>query len=374
MRIGIDARFFGTGSKGLGRYTQQLILHLERIDSDNEYVIFMRRENWDEYQPSNPRFCKVLADFGWYGLAEQLLFPLVLLRQKCDLMHFGHFNVPLLYRRNFVVTIHDLILLSFPTVRASTRNSWVYRLKFAAYKLVIASAIARAKQILAVSEFTRRDILRHYPTAKGKIVVTHEAAMAPIDNFAQIDATTLSEKYGIIKPYLLYVGNAYPHKNLERLIDAFVASKSAQTHQLVLVGKNDFFYRRLMGSVPQQHRKSVLMLPDVSDVALAALYVHAVAFVFPSLYEGFGLPPLEAMSYGTPVISSNHDCMREILGDAALYFDAGSKLEIAAAIDEIAQNQKLRKQLSTKGFAQVGHYSWERMTRQTREVYMGCEL
>jgi glycosyltransferase involved in cell wall biosynthesis len=120
MRIGIDARFYGSLGKGLGRYTEKLIFHLEAIDTDNEYVVFLRRENFDEYIPRSPRFRKVVAQYAWYGLSEQTLFVLLLYRFRFDLVHFPHFNVPLLYRRPFVVTIHDLILVHYPTLRNIT--------------------------------------------------------------------------------------------------------------------------------------------------------------------------------------------------------------------------------------------------------------
>lgn len=220
MKIGIDARFFGLMGKGLGRYTQKLIEHLEAIDHENQYVVFLRKENFDEYQPYNKNFSKVLADYQWYSFSEQIFFPKLLNKHNLDLMHFPHFNVPLLYRRKFVLTIHDLILLHFPTIRATMLNTFFYWIKYLMYKFVIGSAIGRAKQIIAVSQFTKDDISKEYPKAKGKIQVTHEAS----DNICRISNVSphlILEKYGIIKPYLLYVGNAYPHKNLEKLVEAF---------------------------------------------------------------------------------------------------------------------------------------------------------
>lgn len=376
MKIGIDARFFGRGSKGLGRYTQQLITHLEKLDSTHEYVIFLRAENWNDYTPANLRFTKVRANFQWYSFAEQLLFPWTLYRAQCDLIHFPHFNVPLLYRRPFVVTIHDLILLSFPTVRATTRSSWVYRVKFAAYRWVITSAIMRAQKICAVSAFTRDDILHHYPVEPEQIVVTHEAgALGVLDEKEEIlDISTICANYGIIKPYLLYVGNAYPHKNLERLVRAFLASDAHATHQLILVGKDDFFYHRLMqdvhiSDIENNRSQSIFMIPDVTDTVLSVLYHQATAFVFPSLYEGFGLPPLEAMAHGVAVISSDHACMPEVLGEATLLFDASSEEMIAQAIDRIVDDVNLRKLLIARGHQQVARYSWQRMAVQTQAVY-----
>src|SRR5262245_45001395 len=137
MRIGIDARFYGPIGKGLGRYTERLIQNLERVADEHEFVIFLRKENFGLFKPSSPRFRKVLADFGWYSAAEQVLFPPLIAKEKIELMHYPHFNVPIFSPTPFVVTIHDLILFRFPTRRATTLNPIFYALKYAAYRLVI---------------------------------------------------------------------------------------------------------------------------------------------------------------------------------------------------------------------------------------------
>ncbi len=370
MRIGIDARFYGPASKGLGRYTEQLIKNLERCDTRNTYVIFLRRENFDAYTPANARFRKVLADYRWYSLAEQLLFPLALLRAHCDIVHFPHFNVPLLYRKTFIVTIHDLILLRYPTLRATTLNPLFYRVKFLAYQLVIRSAVMRARAIIAVSDFTRRDILRHYkmkdPT---KVIVTYEAA-CDARRLTQQALCNVLQKYGIIKPYILYVGNAYPHKNLSRFVRGFLASSVATTHRLILIGKDDFFYKRLMREVATIGGDGMVqMVPSIADEELHAFYAQAEAFVFPSLYEGFGLPPLEAMLHDCPVATSDASCLPEIVGDAALLFDARRTESIANAIDRIVQDGALRTRLVRAGRQHALQYSWRRMAQETLAVY-----
>ena len=166
MRIGIDARFFGPKDKGFGRYTENLIKELEK-NSDNgmEFFIFLRKDSFGEYKPQNKSFHKILADYRWYGLKEQILFPLQLKKYKLDLMHFTHFNVPILYRGKFVVTIHDLTLRYFPTRRG---------IKFWAYKLVFGYAIQNSEKIIAISEYTKQDILKHYSIDENKINVIYE--------------------------------------------------------------------------------------------------------------------------------------------------------------------------------------------------------
>jgi glycosyltransferase involved in cell wall biosynthesis len=367
--IGVDARFYGSVSKGLGRYTQKLIEHLEKIDSENKYFVFLRRENFEEYVPKNPNFKKVLADYPWYSFSEQLLFPRLLASYKLDLMHFPHFNVPILYFRKFVITIHDLILLHFPTKRASTLAPLWYQFKFLAYKLVIYCAVMRSQKIIAVSQFTKNDILTQYPSAKNKLVVTYEACEKTLLKNLQAPEQIL-EKYGIIKPYLLYVGNAYPHKNLEELISVFpaIAAKFGAL-KLVLVGKEDYFYERLKAQVKKEKIASVIFPGFAGDEDLGAIYQQALLYVFPSRYEGFGLPPLEAMAVGVPVVCSDSTCLPEILGDSALFFKANEQKAMAGAILKVAGDEKLRKALIAKGFEQTKKYSWGKMARETLEVY-----
>ena len=370
MKIGIDARFYGSIGKGLGRYTQKLIQHLEHIDKENHYVVFLRKENFDDYQPFNKNFEKVLADYAWYTFAEQLFFPLLLNKQKLDLMHFPHFNVPLLYSGRFVLTIHDLILTHFPTIRATMLNPVFYWFKYVAYKLAISSALWRAKKIITVSEFTKKDIISKYPKVSEKMVVTYEAC----DDTCQISKDSphhILEKYGIIKQYILYVGNAYPHKNLERLIESFeLISGKFPDLRLALVGKEDFFYARLKKMVIEKNIPNVQFLGFVSDADLDVLYRFAECYVFPSLYEGFGLPPLEAMAKGTPVVCSDHPCMQDILGSAAFYENAKNSESFAEAISKVLDDKVLKENLVAKGYEQIKKYSWDKMARETAEVYL----
>ncbi len=367
--IGIDARFYGSASKGLGRYTQKLVEHLEKIDSENEYFVFLRRENFDEYKPGNKNFKKVLADYPWYSFAEQLFFPWLLRSYQLDLMHFPHFNVPILYFQKFVITIHDLILLHFPTKRASTLAPLWYQFKFLAYKLVIYCAVMRSQKIIAVSQFTKNDILAQYPSVKDKLIVTYEACEKTLVKSLKTPEQIL-EKYGIIKPYLLYVGNAYPHKNLEELISVFPAvTAKLGALKLVLVGKEDYFYERLKAQVKKEKIASVIFPGFAGDEDLGAVYQQALLYVFPSRYEGFGLPPLEAMAAGVPVVCSDSTCLPEILGDSALFFKANEKSAMAGAILKVAGDADLRKTLILKGHAQVKKYSWGKMAKETLGIY-----
>ncbi len=368
IKIGIDARFYGPKQKGLGRYVQKLVENLESEDVVNKYIVFLRKENWDEYNPKNPNFKKVLADYRWYSFKEQFLMPWKIKREKIDLMHFPHFNVPVFYFKPFVVTIHDLILKRFPTRRASALGFFPYWLKSFAYQIVIFLALKRAKKIIAISNYTKSDILKYFRVSQEKIEVIYEGGV-----IARRETGAAPESGGlppnIPKPYLLYVGNAYPHKNLERLILAFdKLNRSCKTKlQLVLVGEIDYFYKRLQKEFA--YIQGLIFAGFVRDSELEVLYRNAALYVFPSMCEGFGLPPLEAMDCGLPVVSSNATCLPEVLGNAAVYFNPENIEEMTKKIKEVLSDAKTREKLILKGHERVKKYDWGKMARETIKIY-----
>ena len=396
-RIGLDARMYGPQQGGLGRYIQQLIVHLEQLETTDEFVIFLRKENWDEYTPANPRFKKILAEIPWYGWKEQLQFPGIIKKEKIDLMHFPHWNVPIFYNDPFVVTIHDLLLLHFPTKSASTLGPLSYWFKNQAYKLVLRHAVIKAKHIVAVSEYTKEDLHKTLGIPLGKITTTYQAPSKnfqfPIppaasgiplrrDNFqanpnAQNIKNNLSpfpfplSPRSITKPYALYVGVAYPHKNLEGLLRAWkiFQEKYGHDYQLVLAGKKNYFYNRLKSSVFDLQSSNVIFTDFIPDSELPDLYQNASLYVMPSLYEGFALPSLEAMLYNLPVASSNATCLPEVLGSAALYFDPKNDNEMAEVIHEGLTNNPLRQALATEGKKVVARYSAKKLAETTYQIY-----
>lgn len=370
MKIGIDARFYGPLGKGLGRYTQKLIENLEEVDDENQYIIFIKKENFKDYKPIKRNFKKVLADYRWYSLTEQLYLPSLIKKYNLDLMHFPHFNVPFFYYEKFIVTIHDLILTQYPTERATTLGPVKYRIKRFGYNLVIRHAVRKAKKIIAVSNFTKSELIKYFNLKEDKIMVTYEAIDPAHPQFPLYSQIILN-KYKIKKPYLLYVGNAYPHKNLEGLIQAFKDfSKIKQEYYLVLVGKEDYFFKRLKDEVNMLGlEKKVIFAGFVLEQDLPAIYREADIYVFPSFCEGFGLPPLEAMSYGVPTVSSPAGALKEILGEAAYYFNTYNKNDIIKAIAKVIDDKKLKDELRKKGFEQIKKYNWQKLAESTLSVY-----
>jgi glycosyltransferase involved in cell wall biosynthesis len=374
MRIGIDARFYGSLGKGLGRYTERLIAHLEDLAHEDTFVIFLRKENWDAFRPKSGAFRKVLADFRWYSLTEQRRMPALVKASGIDLMHYPHFNVPVLAPKPFVVTIHDLILTHFPTRRATTLGPITYAIKQTAYRIILSRAVARASHILTVSNFTKNDIQKYFGYDPKKITVAYEA-VDPFPEFAG-DQTSVLNKFGIKEKFLLYVGNAYPHKNLEQLIP-FI--KGLPPHysetKMVIIGKPDYFLNRLMQQVKDAGLSSRFIFPGyVSDIDLGILYNQAQAFIFPSLYEGFGLPPLEAMVHGTPVLSSDAACMREVLGDAAIYFNPRDTRAMIAALEQLDTNPEMRRSLVAAGRQHASEFSWKQLASTTLQTYHNIQI
>lgn len=368
MKIGIDARMMSSDF-GIGRYVQQLVKHLLEIDKKNQYVLYVRKYE-NGYETTNYENCKiVIADIPWYGWEEQIKFKKIIDREKVDLMHFPHWNVPLLYNKPFVVTIHDLTMYHYSRPEATTLGPLKFWLKDKAHRLVVRHAVKRAKKIFVTSEFTKQDVHQTLGVPMEKMVVTYQA---PFGRNKIQDTNKLQ----INGSYVLYVGAAYPHKNLGGLLKAWKIfhDKYGLDYKLVLVGRRDYFYNKLLPVISDQlsvitDHRSLIYLDNINDEQLSGLYQNARLFVFPSLYEGFGLPPLEAMSHGVPVVSSNRACMPEALGDAALYFDPENYEQIADVIHRGLTDEDARFELKNNANELLKMYSWEKLARETKMWY-----
>ncbi len=368
MRVGIDARLYGpkVGGGGLGRYVEQLVNELQETDHENRFVLFLKKENFDACRITNPLFEKRLADVHWYSLAEQTRLPAIIDAEQLDLVHFPHWNVPLRLKTPFVVTIHDLILLDEPrSARATTLDPIRYAMKYAGYRLVLRHAVEKSKKIIAVSNATKDSIRKHFTHIdEQKIQVIYEG----VTELPQAPhAPPL-----LPSPYFLYVGNAYPHKNLEALLHAFsFFHKLHPEVTLVLAGRRDVFYERLEKELDEIDvpRERVRFIASPDDAALASLYRDASLYVFPSRLEGFGLPPLEAMSQGVPVAAARTSSLPEVLGDSALYFAPDDIEEMVRIMEQALTDKATRARLIASGHEQVKKFSWKTMARETRELY-----
>ena len=362
MKIGIDCRLYQ--ETGIGRYIRNLIKNLEISDKKNNYILFVLSKDVDKLNIQNPKFKIVKTDIKWHTLSEQLRLPQILNKENLDLMHFPYFSVPIYYKRPFVVTIHDLIINHFSTGKASTLPPLIYKLKLSSYKLVLNQAVRNAKKIIAVSNSTKTEITDHLKINADKITVIYEG----------IDPLVINSKSKLPdilrnKKYFLYVGNAYPHKNLDRLLRAFKTIKPDVN--LALVVKKDYFYRRLKQKVDDLSLSGkVIFLHDIKDEELSALYRNAIALVFPSLMEGFGLPVLEAMANNCLVLTSDIPSLKEICVDGAVYFNPYAIQDMAEKMNKACLSEYPGKK--EKALERSKTFSWEKMARETIKVYESC--
>jgi glycosyltransferase involved in cell wall biosynthesis len=363
MRIGIDARNDGTG---VGRYTFSLIRELARIDGENEYVVFLRKARHEGFVPPAANFRAVEADIPWFTLREQVLLPRLVARERLDLVHYPNVTVPLLTTTPFVVTVHDLNYLDPASIfgEGATGSPLRRTLLTVGYRLEL-EKVRRARRLIAVSEHTRDAVRSALRVDPRKIAVTYEAADFP----GQLQGNrTVLGRYGITSPFFLYVGAAYPYKNLPRLIDAFALflSRTAGDFQLVLAGNHEQFAAPLR----ERARTERVVFPGpVSDAELVALYEAALAYTFVSRGEGFGLPGLEAMAAGVPVVAARAGSLPEIYGEAAEYCDPDEVESIATALSRVAGDEELRKRLIERGRRRAAEFSWARTAEQTLAVY-----
>ena len=367
-RIGIDARFYGTGS-GLARYTRELIDHLAKLKSPHTFVVLLLKEDVaafkkDAIKKDGPPFEILPTTIRHYTFAEQLRLRRQLERANLDLIHFTNFNYPIRYRKPFVVTLHDVTLLEY------AGRSQLSRLKMHPMRMVVSRGIKRSKAVIAISKHQQRLIARRFRTPADRIKVIYEAVEGRYRPMTAGAKVAFRRKHGLDRPFLMYAGEWREHKNLVRMLKAFKRLRQRRDVELVLVGKRDPAFP----IIPQTIRRlgltdAVRLTGFVTDADLPKYYACADAFVFPSLTEGFGLPPLEAMASGTPVASSAAQPMPEILGDAAHFFNPRNTAEMAQALDRVLTDRRLRAALRTCGLARAKRYSWNRMARETLDVY-----
>lgn len=368
-RIGIDCRMYSSRFTGIGRYVYELIHNLFKLDSQNEYILFFNDPEYDGFNPPNERVTKVRVNAPHYSFSEQVKFLFQLRKHKLDLMHFTHFNAPVLYKHPSVVTIHDLTLSFYP---GKKMTSPLHRY---AYKKTIKSAVRNARKVIAVSQNTKKDIQDILSTDEAKLYVIYEAVNPA---FRRIEDDTykikLKEKFNIDRPFILYTGVWRSHKNLPNLIKAFTILKKEYGYdgKLVVTGKHDPVYAQDIFHLPEtiEFSNDIVFTGMVDELELIALYNAAQVYAFPSFYEGFGLPPLEAMQCGTPVAASNTSCIPEVCGeDNALFFDPRDPRDMADKIFTITSEKPVRERLIQNGLQHVKQFSWEKMAKETLDLY-----
>lgn len=374
MKIGIDARFYGKA--GPGRYTKNIVKHLEKVDMENEYVIFLRKEGFDEYIPKNSNFKKVLADHTWYSWDEQTRFLWKVLKQNLDLFYIPHFNIPVLYPKKIVTAIPDMIMHTYSTEGGTTLWKPYFRFKKFIYKWVFRWAVFRSCKVIVPTKEVFNDFKSVYKNIpEEKFVIATEGIDPDLMNVKEIDPKTILEKYGIQKPYLLYLSSMYEHKNVPRLLEAFklLIEKYRFDGQLVLVGKKDKFSQRIFERVREMKMEDKILMPGISDFVpdedTVVLRKEASVYVFTALKEGFSLTPLEAQYYGLPCVISDIPCHKEVYGDSVLYFDPYNVSDIAEKVNKVLINEDLRNELVRKGYERTKIYNWIHTAEVTLRVF-----
>ncbi|HLK21277.1 MAG TPA: glycosyltransferase family 1 protein [Bryobacteraceae bacterium] len=369
LRIVLDAR--RVGDFGIGTYIRNLVRALARLDNANQYTLIAPSPDVPEFSdlPSNFEIA-VYAKQSRPGFA-QAGFTWFLSRFPADLFHIPLNAVPMWMPKPYLVTIHDMSTLLFSNQKGYRSSLRLFYLR---------RGLARADRVLAVSSATRRDVESVLQIPASRIQVVHNA---PDPNFRQSSGKTEAEvqrvldRYRIHYPFLLYVGRTNPQKNIPRLVEAFAVLRGElQEHsryqdlRLIIIGDEISRHPALRQAVIQSRvEDSVRFLGFVPIETLRAFYQAASAFVFPSLYEGFGLPPLEAMACGTPVVCSHVSSLPEVVGDAALIVNPENVFDIARGMREVLLNDTLREELIESGLEQARQFSWERTAEQVLQNY-----
>jgi len=336
--IGIDCRFASTHS-GLGRYTREITKALLEQGA-HDYVLFVRSAD-EEWLQDFPRPHGIIqAPFAHYSIAEQRHFPVILKHSGIDLLFSPHFNVPIRCPVPYVVTIHDLILHAYP--------NQVSLLKRFAYRFLISHAVSKAQSVITISQFVKGELLQHYPSIESKLTVITEGVTENFHKRTPDEIQAVLKKHDIASPYFLYVGNAKQHKNVQTLIDAYAASGRTDSSLVLVTGGKEANSLRLPDSVRR--------VESIDDADLPSLYSGALCFVTASLYEGFGLPVLEAQACECPVIASNKTAIPEAGGNNAVYCEPTVE-SLSAAL-----------QNPPKASTDCRRPTWEDAARETAKV------
>jgi glycosyltransferase involved in cell wall biosynthesis len=364
MKIGIDVHSIGSGKGGNETYYRQLVHALFRADLENKYVLYGTRTGASELgslQSPQFRICQLAHSSPYTRIPFGM--PAQAGRDSLDIFH-SQYIVPPFLRARTVNTIFDIAYEHLPELFPAYQRAWSKRL--------IRWSATRADHILTISEFSKRSIANTYRIPEDRITVTYPAAG---DEFRPMDKAAAKEdiarKYGIRDDFILYLGRLQGRKNLPALIRAYAqVRKSGVEHKLVLAGKPDSLFAPTVECIRKLGLQTEVLLPGyVAGEDVPKFYNAADVFVYPSVYEGFGLPVLEAMACGVPVITSRGSALEEIAGDAALLVEPPDDVAIANAIQLVLQNSELRTQLTNAGIKRSSQFSFANTARQTIDVY-----
>lgn len=359
--IVIDARIRRAST---GRPIDRLVEYLQAIDPVNRYTILVQPD--DRWQMHAANFTTLACPYPQFSLnpLHQFGFARQLYALKPDLVHFTMTQQPLFYFGNIVTMTHDTTMYHF--VRRGSTPLPLFKLKMLLYRFLVWWSHRKSRKIIVPTHTVARELAALQPFVAGKLVVINEAA-EPAAAFTPRRPNAV----GANDEFIMYVGTAFPHKNLPMLIKAFeLLQRERPGLKLVFVGKTEVHYEELAALASKSPAAgNIIFTGFISDEELSWLYAHVGVYVFVSLSEGWGLPPLEAMAHGAPVVSSKASVMPEVYGDAAHYCDATDPQDIAAKVADVLDDKKLRSELIKRGHKQLAKYSWQRWAAETLDVY-----
>ncbi|MBW6516384.1 MAG: glycosyltransferase family 4 protein [Candidatus Cloacimonetes bacterium] len=363
MKIAINCCYYGKTSGGIKEYIYNLVINLLREDKKNSYLFYVSIDDldyWIETMPAEATY-KIFPFKRRQKIKRALLQPNFWKKEyeieKFAIFHSPFFHVPYIEGCKKIITVHDLRFRRYPGSYTFFRRIYVRHAFQRSLKMV--------DKIITVSEFTKKEILSFYSFDPNHIIPIHEAVDQTRFKIS-FDDELLLEKTGLKNNYLLTVGHLEPRKNYPLLIKAIEELNRDSAHQmtLVIVGKKNYKYQPTLRAIDKA--KNVKYLDFVDHETLLSLYKNALLFIFPSIYEGFGFPPLEAAQFGVPSVVSNVSSIPEICGDGALYFDPFSKEDLIRAIKEAIEK---RTELQKKAIANLERFSWKLTAKKTSELY-----
>jgi glycosyltransferase involved in cell wall biosynthesis len=368
MKIAVNCIYYEDHAGGIKEYIYNLVRYLVRIDKENEYVFYVTREYKEVFNEITAGHGKIkIFPFGPEQKIRRSLFQQRFWYNEERIEKFDVFHSPFFYAPKFIyakvaVTVHDLRFLKYPFTYTLTRYIYL--------KLVVKESIKRANSIIAVSNFTKNEIIRHYGIADQKIKVIHEAV--DFSGFLDKSSSDILEINGLMlkrKDFFLSVGFLEPRKNYQLLIKAYSELPGTITDKfkLVIVGKKEHGYQRTIRAI--KRTKTAVYLNYVSRKELSWLYENSKLHIFPSLYEGFGFPSLEAGIFGVPTIGANQSSIPEISGKGGIYFDPLSEDALKEAIIRLLTDNDLYSELSRQALKNVGNFSWEKNVEMTVKFY-----
>lgn len=363
-KIGIDARKIA--DYGIGTHINNILTNISALDKEREYFIFCSHEDKQKLEGLGENFHIIFDESEKYSLHEHFSLSWKIKKLKLNLFHEPHYVLPMFTSCPTIVTIHDLVHLIFPQYLP---GRWAYYYA----RFMLKKAVKKSSRIITVSKCTKIDLIELLSANPEKIRIVYNGIEERFfSRWTSKKLKSTQEKYQLYQPFILYIGNLKPHKNLICLIEAFrlIKEEIEDQLQLIIVGRDVVSYPALMRSAEKLGlRQSVRFLGFIPKDFLPGLYRLAELFVFPSRYEGFGLPPLEAMACGTAVVASNTSSLPEVLNDAAYLTEVSHPSQLAEAIVNVLKSDRLRKKLEKSGPKQAKKFSWKKAAQQIIEIY-----